>query len=852
MRSQRISTLQQRAGALGATSTEIDIATNKDDPKGELVNLILLKSSEVSRTTQTWQPLLAPVNQRLSAPLASPADPRMQPWQSPQKTNVLSGNPALEEALKSPGRAKIANSPPLTVGAPVLVAYNMQQLAGVVRYFGPTQFAEGDVVGVALEAPHGKNDGSVRGQRYFQCAPNHGLFVRPKALMSLGTAFDGTPVALPVKILKPKGKKSSKGGSKAPKSGMSPESTANLEETFPDESRFSSPVQAAPGNSCLSTPRDGRSDYASSPDVALGLTPFWMILGNVSAEVQRRAIEWCEEQGATGVDDVCNHGLANDFVTALGLKTVQKMKALEFFRRETLRKRANADPSMFQGDTDAAQLYDTLKKTMENNERRISLQLDRTDIDENQQIVNGFAVMQECFLDLKDIIGQVISAKVWNQTDKNLQNKDDLTSLIAESEQRLRQSVKESETRLREEMKAMYSSFPASKKSSAALGKDPSNVGKVDAKPYQRASFASGGVSAPKSYREAFEESGGESALKTWRHIGDQLIISDPVLESQVYKLLPSSWKQQGASTQLVQQHFVSSYDDLSAEAESIAESFMAKINKLAETSGGQANACLSKPPECAKLKASWTHGYGKDSVAWHRLTDVVGAVVSYPDIACLYRGLEKTICMFKGRVCESRDYYVRPHSSGFRELQVVVEHGGHMCLLKLNTSAMLEAEKSQGPHMDELQRDIERAVSEGNLEGCLSLLEWSERLGTPASAAATFKGLRKAAELGYAAIVRALLDNQADPNSEDARGNTALHLAAREGHDNVVWALLDGSRGVDYMRKNADGETPLSLVARLVRRDQNNAHAIDTLRSLAHAVGVDHVHEVALDLAPS
>lgn len=33
-----------------------------------------------------------------------------------------------------------------------------------------------------LLKPTGKNDGSIQGRRYFTCAPNHGLFIRPNRL----------------------------------------------------------------------------------------------------------------------------------------------------------------------------------------------------------------------------------------------------------------------------------------------------------------------------------------------------------------------------------------------------------------------------------------------------------------------------------------------------------------------------------------------------------------------------------------------------------------------------------------------------------------------------------------------
>ncbi|KAF9870507.1 dynactin [Colletotrichum karsti] len=59
---------------------------------------------------------------------------------------------------------------------------------GVVRFVGSTHFASGDWVGIELEDDSGKNDGSVQGERYFDCGMGHGMFVRPTTLAIIAQA----------------------------------------------------------------------------------------------------------------------------------------------------------------------------------------------------------------------------------------------------------------------------------------------------------------------------------------------------------------------------------------------------------------------------------------------------------------------------------------------------------------------------------------------------------------------------------------------------------------------------------------------------------------------------------------
>uniref|UniRef100_A0A8C8FT34 CAP-Gly domain-containing protein n=1 Tax=Oncorhynchus tshawytscha TaxID=74940 RepID=A0A8C8FT34_ONCTS len=72
--------------------------------------------------------------------------------------------------------SSVCDGPEVRLGERVLV---VGQRTGVVRFYGKTNFAPGFWLGIELDKPSGKNDGSVGGVNYFSCPPKHGVFAPP-------------------------------------------------------------------------------------------------------------------------------------------------------------------------------------------------------------------------------------------------------------------------------------------------------------------------------------------------------------------------------------------------------------------------------------------------------------------------------------------------------------------------------------------------------------------------------------------------------------------------------------------------------------------------------------------------
>ena len=64
---------------------------------------------------------------------------------------------------------------------------------GILRFIGPTKFSSGTWCGVELSKPEGRNNGTVKGVKYFHCKFNYGIFVHVEKV-SLVEEGDREPI----------------------------------------------------------------------------------------------------------------------------------------------------------------------------------------------------------------------------------------------------------------------------------------------------------------------------------------------------------------------------------------------------------------------------------------------------------------------------------------------------------------------------------------------------------------------------------------------------------------------------------------------------------------------------------
>ena len=93
---------------------------------------------------------------------------KREPSTKATSSSSASSSPSSSAPISSGGKFKIGDA----------VLINRTN-SGVVRYVGPAEYSAGTWVGVEMDDPKvGKNDGWVKGKKYFACPPGRGLMVR--------------------------------------------------------------------------------------------------------------------------------------------------------------------------------------------------------------------------------------------------------------------------------------------------------------------------------------------------------------------------------------------------------------------------------------------------------------------------------------------------------------------------------------------------------------------------------------------------------------------------------------------------------------------------------------------------
>ncbi|OMP86717.1 Cell polarity protein alp11 [Diplodia seriata] len=105
-------------------------------------------------------------------------------WKRKQKLGRFDPNAGTIEEQKVKALEREVEERGITVGSRCqLLPAATDGRRGTVAFIGPIPELPppaGPWVGITLDEPTGKNDGSAKGTKYFECKPNCGVFVRPE------------------------------------------------------------------------------------------------------------------------------------------------------------------------------------------------------------------------------------------------------------------------------------------------------------------------------------------------------------------------------------------------------------------------------------------------------------------------------------------------------------------------------------------------------------------------------------------------------------------------------------------------------------------------------------------------